>query len=123
MARPSSQFSEVFPRMFPLYFEFIPPRSYLPLLPAKPAFSVSDFPDQTGRVAIVTGSNTGIGKATCKVLLQKGCTVYMAARSESKAALAIAELKKQTGSEKIYFLKLDLADLASIKATVAEFLR
>ena len=47
----------------------------------------------------------------------------MAARSESKAALAISMLKKQTGSEKIYFLKLDLADLASIKATVAEFLR
>jgi NADP-dependent 3-hydroxy acid dehydrogenase YdfG len=47
----------------------------------------------------------------------------MAARSESKAAEAIADLKRQTGSNEIYFLRLDLSDLASIKATVAEFLR
>lgn len=47
----------------------------------------------------------------------------MACRSEDKAAAAINDLKRNTKSDKIYFLKLDLADLASIKATVAEFLR
>lgn len=42
---------------------------------AKPTFTVDDLPDQTGRIAIVTGSNVGIGKETCRVLLEKNCKV------------------------------------------------
>lgn len=42
---------------------------------AKPKFTIDDLPDQTGRVAIVTGSNVGIGKETARVLLKKNCKV------------------------------------------------
>jgi NAD(P)-dependent dehydrogenase (short-subunit alcohol dehydrogenase family) len=49
--------------------------------------------------------------------------VYLAARSEEKAAAAMAELKETTKSERIEFLKLDLADLPSVKVAAVEFQR
>ncbi|KAG6848515.1 hypothetical protein H0H93_016401, partial [Arthromyces matolae] len=90
--------------------------------PPKPKFSVDDIPDLTGRIIIVTGGNTGIGKETVKALLSHNAKVYMAARSKEKAEAAIQELKETTGKEAI-FLPLDLADLPTIKASAEEFLR
>jgi NAD(P)-dependent dehydrogenase (short-subunit alcohol dehydrogenase family) len=57
------------------------------------------------------------------VLLAKGAKVYIAARSEEKAQKAIDELKQETGKDSVLFLKLDLADLVSIKASAEEFIR
>lgn len=57
-----------------------------------------------------------------QALLSHNATVYMAARSESKASAAINELKSLTGKEAI-FLKLDLANLKSVKAAAEEFIR
>ncbi|WWC90502.1 uncharacterized protein L201_005438 [Kwoniella dendrophila CBS 6074] len=91
------------------------------ILPPKPTWSVDDLPDQTGNVAIVTGGNTGIGKAICEVLLRKNAKVYLLARSEDKALEAIKDLKEQTGKKDIHFIKLDLGDLTTIKSTVKEF--
>jgi retinol dehydrogenase-12 len=54
-------------------------------------------------------------------LLSKGARVYIAARSEEKSQRAIEELKRETGNESVFFLKLDLADLASVKAAAEEF--
>ncbi|KAG5648356.1 hypothetical protein DXG03_004928 [Asterophora parasitica] len=88
--------------------------------PPASAFSVDDIPDLTGKVAIVTGSNTGIGKETVKHLLVHNAKVYLAARSPEKAKEAIEDLRVQTGKEAL-FLKLDLADLKSIKAAATEF--
>jgi NAD(P)-dependent dehydrogenase (short-subunit alcohol dehydrogenase family) len=48
--------------------------------------------------------------------------VYIAARSEEKAQRAIEELKQDTGKDTIFFIKLDLADLPSVKATADEFI-
>jgi len=56
------------------------------------------------------------------VLLLKGAKVYIATRSAEKAQVAIDELKGATGKESVFFLKLDLADLESIKAAAKEFL-
>ncbi|KAJ3501076.1 hypothetical protein NLJ89_g9504 [Agrocybe chaxingu] len=98
--------------LFSLYTQLFPPES---------KFNVNQIPDLSGKVVIVTGSNTGIGKETAKVLLQHNAKVYVAARSKDKAIEAIEDLKKQTGKEAI-FLKLDLADLPSIKASAHEFL-
>ncbi|KAI5476211.1 short-chain dehydrogenase/reductase SDR family protein [Pseudohyphozyma bogoriensis] len=82
---------------------------------------VRDIPDQTGKVVIVTGANTGIGYHTVKYLLMKNAKVYLAARSGSKAKEAIAKLKEETGKEAI-FLQLDLSDLDSVKESAESFL-
>jgi len=57
-----------------------------------------------------------------KVLLSKGAKVYIAARSQEKSQKAIDELKKETGNESVFFLKLDLTDLVAIKAAAEEFI-
>ncbi|KAG2365091.1 hypothetical protein BDR07DRAFT_1278189 [Suillus spraguei] len=100
-------------------------QSHLSLLgqafPPKSNFRVDDIPDLTGKVIIVTGANTGIGKETAKVLLAHNAKVYIAARSQEKAEVAIKDLKNSTGKE-AFFLKLDLADLKSVKSSVEEYL-
>ncbi|KAF5337983.1 hypothetical protein D9758_014325 [Tetrapyrgos nigripes] len=88
--------------------------------PPKPKWTTKDMPDLSGKVIIVTGGNTGIGKETVKALLEHNAKVYLAARSRAKAEAAIEELRKETGREAIW-LQLDLADLASVKAAATEF--
>ena len=56
-----------------------------------------------------------------QVLLSKNARVYIAARDENRAQKTIDELKEKTGNQPIFFLRLDLADLPSIKTTVEEF--
>ncbi|KAI0263049.1 NAD-P-binding protein [Gloeopeniophorella convolvens] len=92
------------------------------LFPPKPKWTSADVPDQTGKTVIITGGNGGIGKETARALLSKGAKVYIAARSEDKTKQVIAELQQLTGKQSVFFLKLDLADLPSIKAAAAEFL-
>ncbi|KII88024.1 hypothetical protein PLICRDRAFT_111724 [Plicaturopsis crispa FD-325 SS-3] len=89
--------------------------------PGKPRFSEADTPDLSGKVIIVTGGNSGIGKVTTRALLAHNATVYIAARSRDKVEAAIRELKAATGKDTVYFLPLDLADLKSVKAAAAEF--
>ncbi|KAJ3730640.1 NAD(P)-binding protein [Lentinula raphanica] len=92
------------------------------LFPPEPKWSIENIPNLTGKVAIVTGGNVGLGKATCKHLLLKGCTVWLAARSKTKAEEAIAELRKETGKEAL-FLALDLNDLQAVKEAAEDFKR
>ncbi|KAF7303833.1 NAD(P)-binding protein [Mycena indigotica] len=88
----------------------------------RPKWSADDMPDLTGRVIIVTGGNSGIGKETVKALLQHNAKVYMASRNPQKASQAIDELERVTGKRAI-FLELDLSDLASVKSAAMEFQR
>ncbi|TRM58915.1 hypothetical protein BD626DRAFT_610667 [Schizophyllum amplum] len=88
--------------------------------PPKPAFSVDDIHDLSGKVMIVTGGNSGIGKETVKALLNRNAKVYIGARSPERALEAIKELKELTGKEAL-FLKVDLEDLKSVKAAAEEF--
>ena len=78
--------------------------------------------DLSGKVFVVTGGNSGIGKETYKQFLPKNAKVYLAARSEPKAQATLEELEEQTGRKAI-FLKLDLGDLDSTKKSAQEFLR
>ena len=78
--------------------------------------------EQKDRVFIVTGSNTGIGKATALELARRGAHVVLACRSEAKTRLAMDEIRKATGSGLLEFLPLDLADLGSVRAAAAAFL-
>ncbi|KAB5591767.1 Oxidoreductase [Ceratobasidium theobromae] len=83
--------------------------------PPKPQFTVDHIPDLAGQVMIVTGGNTGVGRETCKALLNKNAKVYLAARSKLKADKAIEWLKQETGGREAIFLELDLADLDVVR--------
>jgi len=87
------------------------------------SFSEADVPSQEGKVVIVTGGNAGIGRQTCRIMLEKGARVYMLARNQEKAEKTIAELKTETGKEDIHFIHLDLADLETVPLAAEEFKR
>ena len=75
-----------------------------------------------GRTFLVTGANTGIGRATAEGLARQGGRVYVAARSPAKGEAAVASVKAATGNDAVFFLPLDLADLDSVRACAAAFL-
>jgi retinol dehydrogenase-12 len=75
-----------------------------------------------GRTFLVTGANTGIGKATAEALAGRGASVYMASRSRDKGEAAVAAIKAATGSDSVFFLALDLADLESVRSCAEGFL-
>ncbi|XP_034107859.2 retinol dehydrogenase 13-like isoform X3 [Drosophila albomicans] len=77
--------------------------------------------DETGKVVIVTGSNTGIGKETVLELARRGATVYMACRDKSRAEQARLEVIRETNNQNIFFRELDLASLDSVRKFVDEF--
>jgi retinol dehydrogenase 12 len=71
---------------------------------------------------LVTGANTGIGKATARELARRGGRVYVASRSREKGEAAVASIKAAAGSDSVFFLALDLADLESVRAGADSFL-
>jgi retinol dehydrogenase 12 len=71
---------------------------------------------------VVTGANTGIGRATALVLAREGWRVYVAARSAEKGEAAVASIKVAAGSDSVFFLALDLADLESVRSCAEGFL-
>ena len=75
-----------------------------------------------GRTFLITGGNTGIGRATATSLAHRGGRVYVASRSAARGEAAAAEIKAATGNDAVYFLPLDLADLDSVRACAAAFL-
>ncbi|KAF4632434.1 hypothetical protein G7Y89_g5702 [Cudoniella acicularis] len=94
------------------------------IFPPKPSFTEEDLPSLEGKVYIVTGSNTGVGKCLAQLLYSKNATVYIAARSRPKSEKAIEGIiaAHPRSSGKLVFLPLDLSDLTTIKASVTEFL-
>ncbi|HUA41024.1 MAG TPA: SDR family oxidoreductase [Streptosporangiaceae bacterium] len=78
--------------------------------------------DLNGRTFLVTGGNTGIGLATATALAVRGGRVHIACRSEQKGRAAQEAIAAAAGPEHVSFLKLDLADLASVRASAKEFL-
>src|SRR5579859_1701344 len=83
----------------------------------------NDIPSQSGRVAIVTGANSGIGWETARALAQKGATVIMACRSLERANAAANQVKALKPAGKVVVMPLDLGDLESVRAFAAEFLK
>src|SRR5947209_12961537 len=75
-----------------------------------------------GQTILITGANTGIGKATAAALAARGDRLYLACRSEAKTQEAIDEIVGETGNKDLHFLPLDLGDLDSVRACAAEFL-
>jgi len=84
-------------------------------------WDINDIADQTGRVAIVTGSNSGIGFATARALAVKNATVIMAVRNEGKGEEAAAKIRSESQNADVHVMKLDLSDLTSIRTFTDEF--
>jgi len=76
-----------------------------------------------GKTVIITGGNTGIGKATALHLARKGARVILACRNRDKAETAIADIQQETGSTDVLYMQLDLASLKSVRCFAETFLK
>ncbi len=84
-------------------------------------WDATQMPDQSGRVAIVTGANSGIGFETAKGLAEKGAMVVMACRNQAKGESAASSIRQEKPLGRVQAMTLDLSSLASVRAFVAEF--
>jgi len=78
--------------------------------------------DLAGRTILITGANTGIGRATAEELARRGAHLVLACRSEEKTRPVIDAIRTESGNASVDFLPLDLANLASVRRAAAEFL-
>jgi NAD(P)-dependent dehydrogenase (short-subunit alcohol dehydrogenase family) len=74
-----------------------------------------------GKICVVTGGNTGIGKATVAGLAQHGATVVLACRDVGKGTAALQEIAARTGTSALHVMQLDLASLESVRSFAAAF--
>lgn len=81
----------------------------------------TDIPDQQGRLALITGANSGLGLETARALLAKGATVVLGCRSLARAEQARRELlpAAAAGGGAIDLLELDLASLERVRRAAA----
>lgn len=85
-------------------------------------FGVADIPDQHGRVAVVTGANSGLGLETARVLAAKGAHVVLAARDQAKTARAVEAIRRATPDARLTTVPLDLGSLRSVRDAAATIL-
>lgn len=78
-------------------------------------WTVRNMPDQSGRTALVTGANSGLGYETVLALARKGAHVVMTARSVEKGEAARAEVLRQVPNAQLDVMTLDLSRLASVR--------
>jgi NAD(P)-dependent dehydrogenase (short-subunit alcohol dehydrogenase family) len=84
-------------------------------------WTAADIPDQSGRVAVVTGANSGLGKVTATELARAHATIVIAARSTTKADEAAAAIRAEVPGAQIEVERLDLADLSSVRGFADRF--
>lgn len=80
-----------------------------------------NIPDQKGRIAMVTGSSSGIGFETAKALANKNAKVIIAVRNLEKGEKAKSKILSENKNADVELMKLDLADLSSVKTFAQEF--
>jgi NAD(P)-dependent dehydrogenase (short-subunit alcohol dehydrogenase family) len=86
------------------------------------AWTTADIPDQSRRVAVVTGANGGLGLEVARELARKGGHVVMAARDQSKAEAARASIRGEIPDAALELQPLDLASLASVREAATSIL-
>ncbi|MFK4103950.1 oxidoreductase [Streptomyces sp. NPDC019531] len=79
------------------------------------------IPDQSGRVTVVTGANSGIGYVTARELARRGARVVLACRSEARGVDARGRLVGEIPDADVEFARLDLGDLASVREFVTAY--
>jgi len=87
-----------------------------------PDWNTDTIPDQTGRLAIVTGANSGTGFETALELARRGAEVILAVRNARKGEDAIRRILRAVPAARLRFERLDLADQASVEAFSARLL-
>ncbi|NKI15924.1 SDR family NAD(P)-dependent oxidoreductase [Spongiibacter sp. KMU-166] len=83
-------------------------------------FTDKDVPNMAGKVAVVTGSNTGLGFEAAKVLAGRGAEVVVACRSKDKAEAAMAQIRQEHSNALLKYVPLDLGSLSSVKEAAAQ---
>jgi NAD(P)-dependent dehydrogenase (short-subunit alcohol dehydrogenase family) len=79
-------------------------------------WTADDIPDQHGRVAVVTGANSGLGRSTAWDLARAGATVIIACRDTAKGEDAAATIRADVPDADLRVEQLDLADLESVRS-------
>lgn len=84
-------------------------------------WTTAQIPDQTGRVIVITGANSGIGFEAARVLVAKGAHVVLACRNPARASEAEAQLRAETPKASVESMTLDTSRLASVRAFAEQF--
>lgn len=84
--------------------------------------SSAGVPDLSGRVVLVTGANSGMGKETARELARMGARVVLGCRSAERGAAAAAEIAATTGNADVSVITIDLASMSSVRAAASELL-
>lgn len=84
-------------------------------------WTAEDMPDLGGKVAIVTGANSGIGYAMARALAYRGATVILACRSKEKGEAAARQIGQACPGAQAELLRLDLANLAAVRGFAEAF--
>ncbi|MFX0090591.1 MAG: oxidoreductase [Candidatus Hodarchaeota archaeon] len=90
-------------------------------MPRKKKWTREDIPDQTGKTVIVTGANSGTGFEVTKELAGKGAHIILACRNTEKGEAAVSKIREKHPNASLRVMKLDLADLSSVKSFVKTF--
>lgn len=84
-------------------------------------WNVHDIPDQSGRTAVVTGANSGIGYVTARELARCGANVVLACRSQERGAAALDRMTSEVPEGSVALIRLDLGDLDSVREFTAAY--
>src|SRR5580700_390167 len=82
----------------------------------------SHLSDMTGRTVIITGGNSGIGKATATALAGLGARVVITSRDRDRGSAALTDIRRSSGNDAVECVPLDLASLTSVRACAADLL-
>lgn len=85
-------------------------------------WTFDNIPDQTGRTAIITGANTGLGFETARMLAQRGANVLLACRNLGKGAEAMRRILEGRPTGNVTLESLDLSDLGSVASFATKVL-
>ena len=83
-------------------------------------WTTADIPDQTGRTAVITGANTGLGYETATALAAKGAHVVLAVRNLEKGKAAADLITRANPAASVAVQELDLTSLDSVRAAAAD---